>query len=441
MHGARAVLFATMTIMAPHALAQAPSQGDKFSFIMYGDSRTMMYLPFKEGEEAKIHKALVEVFELAMPAKAAEEVIKKDVKLTFDPTTKELTHIVMPFETKTEVAHLTLDKGWVTEATVEDIKLLPGVRRTMFRLSGGDWVARDVVSAINGGLARFVESTGDLVWWGNQGRNVKDSPYWKRLNEEVLTKLPAVDQDMKTAGLDGRFFMSVGNHEVWGDPKIEGVLSAVPYLKKLGLTGDRPIYKFDFKGVRFIHLWTGPYNDKQPSAWDATDPPYEQQMTQLKSWLDEAKAKGIKKVFITFHAPVFCRSGMGPIPAKWNPHKVIAGYKKDFDEITVLNGHVHTTETYDVDGVRYLVLGGGGAEQDPTLPGKTSIPVPAGYPQDLYWRGAPPVEEYNYVRVDVDPAQNTRFWLTRFRPGSAKQFDTVELFHETKPPAPQAARR
>ena len=34
----------------------------------------------------------------------------------------------------------------------------------------------------------------------------------------------------------------------------------------------------------------------------------------------------------------------------------------------MLNGHVHTTEIYDVDGVKYLMLGGGGAEQDPDPP-------------------------------------------------------------------------
>jgi len=54
-------------------------------------------------------------------------------------------------------------------------------------------------------------------------------------------------------------------------------------------------------------------------------------MTQLKSWLDDAKSKGIKKVFISFHAPAFCRSGMGPIPEAQNPHKTIAASAKDLD--------------------------------------------------------------------------------------------------------------
>jgi hypothetical protein len=87
---------------------------------------------------------------------------------------------------------------------------------------------------------------------------------------------------------------------------------------------------------------------------------------------------------------------MGPIPESQNPHKVIASYAKDF-EVTVFNGHVHTTELYEVDGVKYLLLGGGGAEQDPILPGRTSIKVPANYPPDLYWQGKAPKEEYNSI--------------------------------------------
>ena len=140
-----------------------------------------------------------------------------------------------------------------------------------------------------------------------------------------------------------------------------------------------------------------------------------------------AKANGIRKTLIIFHYPVFARSGLGPIPAPDNPHKVIASYAKDM-EVVLLNGHVHTTEIYEVDGVKYLMLGGGGAEQDPILPGRTSIKVPADYPPDLYWKGKPPMEEYNYVLVDVEAGQKTKFTLNRFRPWSAEPFGTEELF-------------
>jgi hypothetical protein len=154
-------------------------------------------------------------------------------------------------------------------------------------------------------------------------------------------------------------------------------------------------------------------------------------MKELKQWLDEAKAAGTKKVFIAFHAPTFCRAGMGPIPEAQNPHKIFASYAKDLD-IVVFNGHVHTTELYEVDGVKYLVLGGGGAEQDPILPGRTSFKVPEGYPQDLYWKGQPPKEEYNYLLVDVQPGKPTKFTLNRFRPWSAQPFATVDLFGSSK---------
>ena len=249
------------------AQTQTTSAGKGFSFAAYGDSRPMMYLPSKEGNP-DLTQLFVEMFGLVMPEKVAEEVVKKDVKMIFDPATKELIQIVMPFMTKSEVMTLTVDKGWVTEASVEDVKLLPGVHRTMFRLQGGDWVAREIVRDVNAGRAEFVVNSGDVVWWGNQGRTVSDSPYWKRVNDTMLKQLPAPDSEMLAAGLEGRWFIGMGNHEVWGDPKIEGVLSAVPYLRKLGVTPENLIYKFDYQGVRFIFLWTGKYDYRSPSLWD-----------------------------------------------------------------------------------------------------------------------------------------------------------------------------
>jgi len=409
---------------ATKAAAQSADSG--FSFAACGDSRPMMYLPTKGGQPDLV-KLFVEMFGLVMPDKVAEEVVKRDVKMIFDPVTKDLTHVVMPFMSKTEVMTLSVDQGWVTRATVEDVKLLPGVHREMFQLEGGDWVAREIVQHVQSGRAKFVINSGDVVWWGNQGLSVEDSPYWKRVNDTMLKLLPPPDDEMRAAGLEGRWYLSVGNHEVWGDPKIEGTLSAVPYLKKFGVTAERLIYKFDVKGVRFVFLWSGKYDYRSPSLWDGDRPKYAEQMVQLRQWLDEAKASGIKKAFIIFHYPVFCRAGLGPIPEPDNPHKVIAAYAKDI-ELVVFNGHVHTTELYDVDGVKYLVLGGGGAEQDPILPGRTSIKVPSNYPPDLYWKGKPPREEYNYVLVDVAPGEKTKLSMTRYRPGSAQPFATEALF-------------
>jgi len=435
------VLKACLGMVATAIVCAAPTAAEEttgakqpatsFAFAVYGDSRSMMYLPGKADQKEETTKLLVDMFDLVLPEKVAAEVVKKDVKLIYDPATNELVQIVMPFMTRSEVMTLTVDKGWVTEASVEDVKLLPGVRRTMFRLPGGEWVAREVVKDVQSGRAKFILNTGDMVWWGKQGATPSENPYWKLVNEDVLKQLPAPDDQMRASGLPGRVFPAVGNHEVWDDSDVQGLLSAFPYLKQLGVSDKRLIYKFDFGGARFIFLYTGKYDYRSPSAWDATRPAYEGQMNELKQWLDEAKAAGTRKVFISFHAPAFCRSGMGPIPEAQNPHKILASYAKDLD-IVVFNGHVHTTELYEVDGVKYLMLGGGGAEQDPILPGRTSIKVPADYPPDLYWKGQPPKEEYNYVVVDVEPEQRTKFTLNRFRPWSAEPFATVELFGSAK---------
>ena len=398
-----------------------------FSFAVYGDSRSMMYLPYKSNQRDEAVKLMVDMFELVLPEKVSEEVVRRDVKLTYDPATDELVQIVMPFETKSEVTTLKLDKGWVTEASVEDVKLLPGVHRTMFRLHGGEWVAHEIVKDVQSGRAKFILNTGDMVWWGKQGPTPSENPYWRLVYEDVLKQLPPPDDQMRAAGLPGRIFPAVGNHEVWDDSDVQGLLQAFPYLNQFGVSDKRLIYKFDFSGARFIFLWTGPYDYRSPSSWSATQPAYDAQIKELRQWLDEAKAAGTRKVFIAFHAPAFCRSGMGPIPESQNPHKVIASYAKDLD-IVVFNGHVHTTELFEVDGVTYLLLGGGGAEQDPILPGRTAIKVPADYPPDRYWKGQPPKEEYNYLLVDVQPGQKTKFTLNRFRPWSAEPFATVEVF-------------
>ena len=417
------------TVAEKDTAAKKPTPG--FSFAVYGDSRTMMYLPGKSAQKEQAIKLMVEIFNLVLPEKVSEEVVRKDVKLTYDPTTDELVQVDMPFMTRSEVTTLTVDQGWITEASVEDVKLLPGVRRTMFRLQGGDWVAREVVKTIQSGRAKFILNTGDMVWWGKQGRTPSENPYWELVYEDVLKQLPPPDGQMRAANLPGRIYPAVGNHEVWDDSDVQGLMSAFPYLKQFGVSDKRLIYKFDFGGARFIFLWTGAYDYRAPTAWDASQPAYEAQIKELKQWLDGAKAAGIRKVFVAFHNPAFARSGMGPIPEPQNPHKILASYAKDL-EIVVFNGHIHTTEIYDVDGVKYLLLGGGGAEQDPILPGRTSIKVPEGYPPDLYWKGQPPKEEYNYVLVDVKPGQKTKYTLNRFRPWSAEPFATVELFGSSK---------
>src|SRR5262245_39336506 len=254
------VMFAFIALFAlvaePAAVAEespaTKQSASGFSFAVYGDSRSMMYLPYMETQKDEATNAMVDMFGLVLPEKVAAGVVKKDVKLIYDPATKELTQVIMPFMTHSEVTYMTLDKGWVTEAAVEDVKLLPGVRRTMFRLHGGEWVARGVVNDVKSGRAKFILNTGDMVWWGKQAGKPSENPYWKLVYEDVLKQLPAPDDQMRAAGLPGRVFPAVGNHEVWDDSDVEGLLTAFPYLKKFGVSDKRLIYKFDYNGVRFI---------------------------------------------------------------------------------------------------------------------------------------------------------------------------------------------
>jgi hypothetical protein len=181
----------------------------------------------------------------------------------------------------------------------------------------------------------------------------------------------------------------------------------------MGLDEKKRIYSFDFQGRRFIFLDSGTYRGNT-EGWFSDQPDFAAQMAGLTNWLQEAKDQGMKQVFVTYHKPSFCISGHGPLPEGHNPHPYLKPFATDLD-ITVFNGHVHTTEMYLVDGVRYLMLGGGGAPQ--VL--EAGNP-PQDYPKELYWKGQPRTEEYNYLLVKAGP-QGVGFFLHRFRPGDVEQ--------------------
>jgi hypothetical protein len=186
------VLTIVLALPALNAVAQQARPADPgFSFAVYGDSRSMMYLPYKSDQEAEARQLMVDMFELVLPKESSKAMVEKHVKLVYDPDTHELLQMVMPFMTMSEVTTLTFDKGWVTKASVEDVKLLPGVHRIMYEISGGDWVTREIVQDVKSGRAKFVLSTGDLVWWGLQASTPSDNPYWKLTDVDVFETVAA----------------------------------------------------------------------------------------------------------------------------------------------------------------------------------------------------------------------------------------------------------
>ena len=90
-------LLSSASAQAQTAAAPTPAQPGGFSFAVYGDSRSMMYLPYKSDQETDARQLMVEMFDLVLPEKVSEEVVKKYVKLTYDPASHELVQIVMPF--------------------------------------------------------------------------------------------------------------------------------------------------------------------------------------------------------------------------------------------------------------------------------------------------------------------------------------------------------
>lgn len=293
----------------------------------------------------------------------------------------------------------------------------------VLRSEGQAWVYNNIIDRIHNGAddplkgPSFCLNTGDITYFGYFGTSLEDSPFWSDFYSRFLSRLPVDNPE----GLPGRFFPSPGNHETWLDEDLEGFLSTVPYLEEMGFTLDNRVYMYDYEGCRFIFLDTGDMDYRNPSEWGGEYPGFHTQMQIMTNWLIEAIEIDSREVFITFHNPAFCQSGFGPLPDEHNPHSYIEPFSSDLS-ITVFNGHVHTTELYEVDGVRYLVLGAGGGEQSHG----TTLQVDD-YPVEMYWKGGQRVEDYNFLEVSVT-GEELQFELYRFRPEAETQYEIVELY-------------
>jgi len=401
--------------------AAQPAQGAKteeFSFVVFGDSRLPGYIPYTATEADAIKKLLDETLRYAY---GTSQGFTSDIR--FDPKTGELESIkVTPPGGGMSETQFFRD-GWPRLMIAGE----GSNARIKMRFEGQDWVFRRVIEELRRGARdpsagpSFCLHNGDITYSGLQGKNLQDSPFWQDFHDRFLAKLPPGGP----RNLPGRFFPAVGNHETWGDENLEGFMSSMPYLAKLGLSPQHRVYKFDFKGCRFIFLDTGDLDVRHQDLWLSRYPDFRGQMALLEKWLKEAKEKKLRRVFITFHAPVFTLAGV-PLAQDQSPHRYLKSFASDL-EITVFTGHVHQTEIYVADGIRYLLLGGGGGEQDLVM-----APPPAGHPRELYWQGQPPVEDYNYLTVHVGK-QGLRFRIHRFRPTSEKLFETVEVLPKDTP--------
>ncbi len=395
--------------------AAAAEQDNSFSFVVFGDNRLPGYLPYTSDQIDEAEKWLEQ---MKLYGYGPDLVLDKEI--SFDPDTGKLDWLKFwPKGAPEKYRLVFLKNGWprlIVVGPQADVAL---------RSEGQAWIYSEIVAELKKGAEdplsgpSFSLNTGDMTFFGYQGKSRDESPYWRDFYERFLSKLPAGGP----GSLPGRFFPAPGNHETCLDENLEGLLSTVPYLPQMGFTIERRLYKFDYGASRFIFLDTGDMDYRNPSAWGSKHPDFQAQMAILTEWLQEAKKEGIDQVFVTFHSPAFCIAGWGPLPSKENPHSYLKPFASDL-KITVFNGHIHTTEIYQVDGIRYLLLGAGGGEQGY----QANIP-PKGYPEELYWKGQPRVEDYNYLRVQVSN-KGTRMWLRRYRPGAETPVEEVELYQE-----------
>ena len=309
--------------------------GEGFSFVVMGDTRGEPFLAGGRAQAEELRRVLGERF-------------RARFHLVFDPVTGELRRVEVAAHRGKEPATVVYRQGW-------PVMILRGRgsgARVVMRRAGRDWVMARVAAALQRAVRRgrgpvLVVHTGDLIIWGKQGHTLDTSPFWQALEERLLLRLPPVGAGFP---LPGRFFPAVGNHETWGDRELKGLLTTLPYLRRLGFSPRRRIYSFRYRGCRFMFLDSGGYRQGRMGWW-SEDPPFAAQMAQLRRWLEQAVAEGSRRVFIVYHKPSFCQAGHGALPPGHNPHPYIRPFARRLS-ITVLNGHVHTTEAYRVEGVR-----------------------------------------------------------------------------------------
>ena len=238
-----------------------------FSFVAIGDTRTEPYLTGGMEQAPVMEKVLKERYH------------NKPVRLYFDPTGLELARA----EIQQHGAVLTLHyrDGW--PRTI--VKTGNGPPLVLMRDSGRKWVCNRIVSTIQRGAAEsangalFLIHGGDIPVFAYQGATLDESPYWQLFDDELLSRLPPPGKNL---GLPGRALAVVGNHETWHDEKISGLLTAMPWLKALGLSDNRRIYSVTFRNCRFIFLdaggsKTGIYGE----AWTSDYPDFKAQMAFL----------------------------------------------------------------------------------------------------------------------------------------------------------------
>jgi hypothetical protein len=193
----------------------------------------------------------------------------------------------------------------------------------------GHEVHGQIVRALQTEAPDLAVMTGDLVDRGS------DDGDWERFFEVAGPLLRQM-----------AIFPAIGNHEY--ARRGRGAQRFFELFRSVKLDGDggNTYYSFDLAGVHFVALDSNQYGSHKQLTWFERD-------------LRSARAQGARALFVYAHAGPYSAGMHGDNPTCIRDYvPVMRRYRVSM----FFGGHDHDFERGDLDGFRYIVTGGGGAE-------------------------------------------------------------------------------
>jgi len=166
----------------------------------------------------------------------------------------------------------------------------------------------------------FALHTGDLV---AHGHSAHEWETFFEIERELMAGVP--------------LFPVLGNHE-GNDPL---------YFDLFYLPGNERWYAFDYGNARFVCLQVDGTTDFGPGS-------------RQYAWLEETLAANTQPwLFVAFHVPPY--SSLSEEPEEMKVRETLTPLFEQYGVDVVFSGHHHNYQRSVVDGVTYVVTGGGGA--------------------------------------------------------------------------------
>jgi predicted phosphodiesterase len=208
-------------------------------------------------------------------------------------------------------------------------------------------VHRQVVERILVAAPDFALHTGDLVADGS------DPGQWDtffEIERDLLARTP--------------LFPTLGNHE--GNSPL--------YFERFDLPGNGRWYTFDYGNARFVCLEIDGFADFSPGS-------------EQYAWLEETLAANTQPwLFVFFHEPPYTSAEKAGYESSLR--QTVVPLFEQYGVDVVFSGHKHDYERNEVNGITYVVTGGGGA---PLYPMQEREPTQAAFAM-----------EYHFVLVRIE---------------------------------------